>query len=871
MMNKDNITESFALPVTGSVNGSTITWLSDNEAVIKVNGNTADVMRPTEDTQVKLTATAKIGASEKTKDITVTVKGMQASREIREIKGVEDSYFGGGIFYETAAINFADMFEGDGSNGTNGTVPYEKDGKTEGLKAQKTDGGIKFSRAGTEGANPGRAQAILDVTYPLPEIENPNAPYYVELSFQACVSSAVNFDFGQNEGNDGVLLGNNGVVRVRKLDSYTGSDGVAAPIEGPAAYAYSTDDIIRAKAEYSEGENATIGLYVIPALKEMVFYKDGEMISDKIYTYSDLESVLETLRVTWYQSIRWYNIPKSDYLTLKGVKVYQGPDLSDEERLKFDAEGLTFDSISDEKANLVTKDLNLYTVGNFGSDIAWSSSDENVINPNTGVVIRGEMAKTVTLTAVLRSGEMTDSKTFVVTVLRKGLEGNILKGADVTIEETSSIESLENLTDGIFETYIATMDEGIKPKIIIDMGEAKQFSKMIIYEGMVDGDYSITNGVIEVSNDNWTWTKVGETGIVGANRVVEFIPVEARYIRFSVTGLKEGKTVVIYEVEAVIDASDADIVKADIRDLKAFDSYSVTESTKFVSKGSFGSDIGWESKNPELADNMGNVYRPSGSGEEVTITATVSYGAASSTISFNHFIVGKGSSSSSGGSSSSYSGSRVSGIGGLVTVNSDSSLDQNGGQIKTDSGFNDVDTDSWAYAYINVLYENGIIAGNGSGFFEPTRFVTREEFLKLLLLAIDEDIIKDAENVFSDVEPYDWFADYINTAYKMGLVNGMPDGSFGVGNEITRQDMAVLVMRAVEYKGIVLETEEKKNLTDIDNVSNYAKESVQNLANAAIISGDENAIFNPTGFASREEAAKIICLIYSENRRCGGN
>ena len=51
------------------------------------------------------------------------------------------------------------------------------------------------------------------------------------------------------------------------------------------------------------------------------------MISDKIYTYSNSESVLETLRVTWYQSIRWYNIPESDYLTLKGVKVYQGSDL----------------------------------------------------------------------------------------------------------------------------------------------------------------------------------------------------------------------------------------------------------------------------------------------------------------------------------------------------------------------------------------------------------------------------------------------------------------------------------------------------------------------------------------------------------------
>ena len=101
----------------------------------------------------------------------------------------------------------------------------------------------------------------------------------------------------------------------------------------------------------------------------------------------------------------------------------------------------------------------------------------------------------------------------------------------------------------------------------------------------------------------------------------------------------------------------------------------------------------------------------------------------------------------------------------------------------------------------------------------------------------------------------------MNTAHQLGLVNGMPDGTFGIGQEITRQDMAVLAKRAADLKGIVLEQKEARKLADMEQVSGYAKERVQALADAAIISGDENGVFNPMGSALREQAAKIICLL----------
>ena len=156
------------------------------------------------------------------------------------------------------------------------------------------------------------------------------------------------------------------------------------------------------------------------------------------------------------------------------------------------------------------------------------------------------------------------------------------------------------------------------------------------------------------------------------------------------------------------------------------------------------------------------------------------------------------------------------------------------------------------------------MTGNEQGLFEPARAITREEFVKLLLMAIGESVSPDAENVFDDVSESDWFAPYVNTAYKLGLVTGISDTAFGIGRSITRQDMAVMIKRAADYKGISLEKKQDNTLKDMDAVSDYAKESVVALAGASVISGDENAVFNPMGTALREQAAAVICRLQSE-------
>ena len=180
-----------------------------------------------------------------------------------------------------------------------------------------------------------------------------------------------------------------------------------------------------------------------------------------------------------------------------------------------------------------------------------------------------------------------------------------------------------------------------------------------------------------------------------------------------------------------------------------------------------------------------------------------------------------------------------------------------------DSGniFTDVEETNWAYPYIEKLYTEKIMEGDGNGKFDPKRAIRREEFLKILLLALNVEINEESESNFKDVDSNAWYAPFVNTAYALEISNGMGDGTFGIGQTISRQDMAVLACRVAQMKGITITSESFKILTDINSVSAYAKESVQLLANAGIISGDEYSIFNPQGNALREQAAKIICML----------
>jgi|LSQX01.3.fsa_nt_gb hypothetical protein len=189
-----------------------------------------------------------------------------------------------------------------------------------------------------------------------------------------------------------------------------------------------------------------------------------------------------------------------------------------------------------------------------------------------------------------------------------------------------------------------------------------------------------------------------------------------------------------------------------------------------------------------------------------------------------------------------------------------------------DSGipsFNDLQQVEWAKNSILYLYEHGIVSGDGDGNFRPLDNITREEFVRLVVEAFNIEK-NDDEGIFTDANPEAWYTPYLSASKQLGIIEGRDDGSFGVGSFITRQDMAVIVYRAVIMLDILLPRidRESTGFIDADEISEYAMEAVSNLKNAGVISGMGDGNFAPFNNANRAEASKIIFnLIYEEEAR----
>lgn len=170
--------------------------------------------------------------------------------------------------------------------------------------------------------------------------------------------------------------------------------------------------------------------------------------------------------------------------------------------------------------------------------------------------------------------------------------------------------------------------------------------------------------------------------------------------------------------------------------------------------------------------------------------------------------------------------------------------------------YSDVPQTHWAYGYITNLSSKGVISGYDDNTFLPENTVTREEFTKMIVVAAG--LYKsNAECTFNDVAPSAWYYRYIASAYENEIISGVSDDTFGVGTNITRQDVAVIAARVIKRLGVNVSAG-ATTLTDIDSVTDYAKESVELLNGAGIINGFDDNSFKPHNALTRAEAAAII-------------
>lgn len=211
-----------------------------------------------------------------------------------------------------------------------------------------------------------------------------------------------------------------------------------------------------------------------------------------------------------------------------------------------------------------------------------------------------------------------------------------------------------------------------------------------------------------------------------------------------------------------------------------------------------------------------------------------------------------------GGGSSSGGGNKnntPSGGSGIVSGGSNTSSGE-----KT-TVFEDVPSGHWAQKSIMALYSKNIVSGVEKNLFKPNDYVTREQFVKMLVSAVNIGISDDDECAFADAEKGTWYYPYVAAAVKSGIVSGISETEFGIGSLITREQIAAMCFRALKLTGTdSIAAEEFKDSADI---SEYAAEAVSEMRKLGIINGNENGEFLPKNYATRAEAAQIIFGIIS--------
>jgi hypothetical protein len=166
--------------------------------------------------------------------------------------------------------------------------------------------------------------------------------------------------------------------------------------------------------------------------------------------------------------------------------------------------------------------------------------------------------------------------------------------------------------------------------------------------------------------------------------------------------------------------------------------------------------------------------------------------------------------------------------------------------------FSDVPSSFWAYSDIETLAARGIINGFPDGTFQPNADVTRAQFVKMLVLTVGLTP-GGGTAPFTDTPPSAWYAPFVSAAVQAGIVHGLSPTTFGPNATVTREQMAVMVARALK-----LTKTATLHFRDDATIDPWALQGVEEAVAAGDIHGFPNGTFQPLGPTTRAQAATVL-------------
>ena len=142
----------------------------------------------------------------------------------------------------------------------------------------------------------------------------------------------------------------------------------------------------------------------------------------------------------------------------------------------------------------------------------------------------------------------------------------------------------------------------------------------------------------------------------------------------------------------------------------------------------------------------------------------------------------------------------------------------------------------------------------GDGTFGPNNNLTRAQFAQILYNKEGKPAVT-GSSIFADAADGLWCAPAVTWAAENGIVGGYGSGLFGPNDNITREQIAVILWR---YAGSPAATDKELHFADADKASGYTLDALRWAAENGILNGYGDGRLNPKGLATRAQAAQIL-------------
>ena len=174
--------------------------------------------------------------------------------------------------------------------------------------------------------------------------------------------------------------------------------------------------------------------------------------------------------------------------------------------------------------------------------------------------------------------------------------------------------------------------------------------------------------------------------------------------------------------------------------------------------------------------------------------------------------------------------------------------------------FDDLAADAWYTEGIEYVYENGIMSGMGNNKFAPSENLTREQLMQVFFnLGGIGPGAYDGNTGFNDVKMNQWYSRAVTWAKDMKITSGISEKVFGLGQLVTREQLATFILNYVLYAGCDVNTEVTLDtFEDAGKISEWALDGMKFCVANGIIKGKSETTLDPKGYATRAELAQML-------------